>query len=198
MEKQISVITIVLILILLVGGVFLYFYYHREVLGSSYNGFSVTMIEDSKYQIQIKFKGDPNMYNIYSVYHPKYLEKVETPSKEELLSKVITNKDQVYFTTSSQSSSISVMAALEISKFIANKYFFNIPTHGALTGVNNANLPIITCENITDKTSVVFLKTGSETKAYFENNCLIIQGETESNLVEVADAVALRMIGVLK
>lgn len=97
------------------------------------------------------------------------------------------------------SSVISVIAATEISKILGNYYFFNVPTEGALIKpVEGKQVLVKTCEDVNSTTSIIYLKIGDKKQIYSKNDCIIIEGKTEYELIESADRFILTLIGIMK
>ena len=75
---------------------------------------------------------------------------------------------------------------------------FNIPTKGALTeDSDNGAVPKITCSDATYEEKVIHLKLSEETKISSENNCIVIEGETEYDLIRASDKLVLQLLEIL-
>ncbi len=198
MESQGTKIIVITALIIIFSSVALYSYYNKEIGEFDFNGFAVKELSDSNYQIELFLPNDPQPHYIYMRNDPNSLNNIDLISQKEMLELLIVNKSQVYYTMDPTLSSKAVLASIEISKFTANKYFFNLPAHGALTEEHESGLPFITCQNVTKNDAVVWLRLGKENRAYSNQGCVILEGTNEDDLIRVADAFALKMIGIIR
>ena|SRR3989344_1931463 len=202
-EKQIKYILIVLVLsLLLLGGLIIIY---REIKLSqnnfNYNGFDVYRqkeLNSYNYKIKLFLGNNPQPLLISIREDPRKLESI--PIESNIKSKIIDGKNESFITMSENATSLSVIAAAEISKIIGNSYFFALPTHGALTSQPKGknNLTIKTCEDVTKTTSIIYLKIAAQTKIYSEEDCVIIEGKDENDLIKAADRLSLTLLGVMK
>jgi hypothetical protein len=202
-EKQLTIIVFSLIIILIIGFLFMLFYQKTRYsdIYFTYNGFNVQKVIDNNvptYKIKFYFEKNSQPFIISFRNNPKDLENItiEKDIRDILFKK---NVKELYITMPSNASSLSVIAATEISKIVGNQYFFNLPTHGALTSpVEGKDVPIKTCNDLSTNTSIILLKIAPETKVYNENNCIIIQGNNEYELVRGANRLVLTLLNIMK
>lgn len=202
-EKQVKYILIVMVLSLLLLGGSLVIY--REIKLSqnnfNYNGFEVYRqkeLNSYNYKVQLFLGNNPQPLLINIREDPRKLESI--PIESNIKSKIIDGKNESFITMSENATSLSVIAAAEISKIIGNRYFFNLPTHGALISLPKGknNLTIKTCEDVSKTTSIIYLKIANQTKIYSEDDCIIIEAQTENDLIKAATRLSLTLIGVMK
>jgi len=149
----------------------------------SYNGFEFVK-RGNFWVIEIQKGAQP--YHIELYYHPSELEDLVVEKNIEDI--ILDNHpSKVYITLNPRLSSTAVIAGTEIAKILGERnHIFNIPTSGALTEPSN-NQPVITCENATGQTSVIWIKTGPNNIIYSEDECIIIQGSDSNETIRLAD-----------
>lgn len=110
----------------------------------------------------------------------------------------IIEKEEVYLTIDPDENLTgkTIIAMLEIDKFIDNRYFFNIPVKSAFIKDDGSNWTVKNCESVDEKTSVIWLKLGESTKIYEEDGCVILQGVTEEDLIMLADGLVFKILEV--
>ncbi len=145
-------------------------------------------------------------YQIPFYYHPTEVEDiVARPGAEQLLLRASQDRPNttVFITLDPELQSKAVVAAVEISRITGSRYnLLNLETHGALTRKPeeqraNTQNPIVTCEQANNETIVVWLKKGPQNLIYNEGNCIMLQGETEEDILKTADRFAYMLIGVM-
>ena len=95
-------------------------------------------------------------------------------------------------------SSLATIAFAEIDKFTENPFLFNLPTFPGLTSnVNDSNLPVINCNNVSESVGVIKFIVGDENKIYGEGGCVILESASEKELIKVADRLSLTLLGVM-
>jgi len=108
--------------------------------------------------------------------------------------------DQQVFITWDPGKGLTVtttMAGLELIKVIPNNQLFAIPTNTSFTEPYN-DRPVMRCEDATSYTTVIYLKLGEETSVTTDGNCIILQGQTEEDIVRAADRLVLYILGIMK
>ena len=137
--------------------------------------------------------GEKEVY-VNTRYEPIQVENIvfEGDIKESIV-----EKKEVYLTIDPEENLTgrTTIAMLEIDKFIDNKYFFNIPVNSAFTK-DHDNWTVKTCDDVDEKTCVIWLKLGEETKVYEEKGCIVLQGVTEEDLIMLANGLVFKILGV--
>ena len=148
---------------------------------------------------QLQPVGQQKIYNLELRYDPKSVQEV---SMEESVVKTILSSQEVYLTVDPNMTGQTVIAMIELGRIIGTKYnLFNIPTAGALTSSDEGNQTIITCDDATQNSTVLWFKTGEETKIYKATSnpyCVIVQGTTEEDIMRAADRFVYQLVGILK
>ena len=160
--------------------------------------FNIKKIKDNNTitsRIEIFFKGSPRPFYINTRYGPDELE--DFPSAWD--KKDILNKELVYITIDPDKNLTgkAVIAALELTYGISDKYFYGIPTIGAVTKDYNKN-PVITCNNVNESLGVIYLKLDKKSEVASENGCVVISGKEEEDLIKGADKVFLQLLNILR
>lgn len=194
-EKQLKILIPILIASIIIFTMILIFSKSNET-SYTYNGFEVRRISENEFQIKIYLKNDPQPHIIKLRYGPKELENI--PIIGDPIP-IIQQSEQIYITIDPYANLTgkTTIAALEIDKFIDNKYLINKPVNSAFTKPYG-NHTVKTCTDAVNQIIIILLKLGDETKIYLEGNCIIIQGQTESDLIRAADRLALYLIGIMK
>jgi len=198
-EKKIKwMIGIIFISLVVFGGAMILFQKQRySKYYFDFNGFLVHRVPKTSgdvYSIQIFLNNNPQPYIVNSRYDPRELDKLDV---EENIEGKILDKKELFITMDSEASSVSVLAATEISKITGNAYMFNIPTHGALDApVEGKNITVKTCNDITGDIGIIYLKESDKERIYSEGECVIVEGNNEGELVKVANRLMLDILGV--
>lgn len=161
----------------------------------TYNNFRVFKNPNIVGYTIIGYRGD-QPYHFKIRNDPRNTENI-TLSPE--IRNLILQKPTVYFTMNPNLTSKSVIAALEISQIISRSLgIYNKETIGAITSpVENNPTIVITCDNVTKTENVILFKIGDETKVYLENNCIIVQGTDEWEIIRAADRLAYHILEVI-
>ena len=87
----------------------------------------------------------------------------------------------------------------EIDKFLDNAYLFKIPTKSAFTEEYESSPEYIikTCEDVSKDVAVIWLKLGEETVVKDEGGCVILEGQTEDDLIRIADGLVFYLMGMV-
>lgn len=200
-EKQAIVIVISLVILLVGAGLFIFINQQKETKNTFvYNGFKVTKTEDKQteyYDIELLIGNNPQLFSIDVRNDPREIELI--PSENNIKDKILrSNVLELYITMEPTYTSKAVIAAMEISKIVGNKYFFNLPTHGALIRDVGTNSSIKTCEDVNETTSIIWLTLSDSTRIHSRGNCVIIEGKTEDDLIKASDRVSLSLLGIIE
>lgn len=74
----------------------------------------------------------------------------------------------------------------------------NIYIRQGLTTNNTFNLPIINCDDATEHVPVLYFKQSNETKVYLENNCIMIEADSETDLLRAKDRLLYGYLKIVK
>ena len=195
LEKQLKIFIFFLISALIVFAITLIFFKSNENR-YVYNGFEVRKISENEYQIKIFFKDDQTSSFVRLRHGPRELEDIPIIGN---LIPIIKQSNQIYVTINpfANLTGKTTIAALEIDKFIDNKYLINKPVNSAFTKPYG-NYSVKTCADAIDRTVVIRLELGDETKIYSEGDCIIIEGQDEFDLIKAADRLVLYLIGIMR
>ncbi|MBU4501042.1 MAG: hypothetical protein KKA79_00500 [Nanoarchaeota archaeon] len=149
------------------------------------------------YKIKIFVGNDASPKYIYTRHEPQEMEglKIANGIKE------ILNKKEIYTVINPNEglTGRTVIAALEIDKFIDNAYLFQIPVKSAFTekDENNPDYPVMNCESVTEDIGIIWLTLGEETIIKNEEGCIIIQGQTEDDIIKLSDGLIFYLLGMI-
>ena len=183
---------IVIFFLLIIGGLVYFFTLNNNTGFSKYNGFKIYRTETDTYNIEIYFQNDDKPHYISTRYNPKDLEyiKIEDNLRKKLL------KNEIFVTMSPNLSAKAVVALAEISKITANPFLYNIPTKGALI-VEKGNNPVKTCKDASKQMSIVFLKLSNKTEVYSKDECIIVEGINEEELIKASTRLTLNTLEIM-
>ncbi|MDP2909089.1 MAG: hypothetical protein Q8N77_04765 [Nanoarchaeota archaeon] len=207
-EKKIKVIVYSLVIILLAFGFFAFF--SQKIKHGTYQyahgveTFDVQQIGTTKdggitYRIKIFVNNDPNPKYVYTRHEPAEMNglKINPDVKQDVITKkeayvVIDPNDQRLMGK-------TTIAALEIDKFLDNSYLFKIPVKSAFTSKYEGDKERIikTCSDATKDTAIIMLQLGEETAIKDEKGCVIIEGQTEDDLIKLADGLVFYLLGMI-
>ena len=74
----------------------------------------------------------------------------------------------------------------------------NLYLRQGLTSNNTFNLPIITCEDSTDAVPIIYFKESNETKAYLQDKCIILEADSEIDILRIKDRLLYGYLGIIK
>lgn len=199
-EKKINIIVIILIIILIIGTLFLIFYQKNKYsdIYFTYNGFDIQKMNTPNgvfYDIKMFLEMSNQPLIISTKHDPRNLENISIKGnfKNPIL------KNNLYISFDKDTTGKSVIAGMEISKITGNSYLYNMPTHGAMIEeVENKNITVKDCNDVDKETGVIWLKLGDKTRIYNQNDCIILEGTNENELIRSADRYILTLLNIMK
>jgi len=165
-------------------------------LGYVYNdAYSFINFEDLWY-IQLQSPRGTRLYNMALRYGPRDLEDIQIKGR---LNTELFNDALDYYVTFDPTGNDFSHVALAVGDFNQHmtNTFFKTPIAACDRNKTSACdiRPIITCEN-TDK-FVLYVKEAIETNVYYDDNCIIVEGEG-FELVKGVDRVLLNLYGIME
>lgn len=162
-----------------------------------FNGFSFIKMSDNLWYTQVT--KDNKLFTLPMRYGPLEIE--EIPVEEGVTEKIV-NSSYVYLTVAPDVSSQYVMAMVEIGKVLGTKYqIYNMDVKSAFTfspeNAIGAQQPIVTCDNATSSTRVVWFKKASPTIAYVEGDCVILQSDEDMGIVMLTDRIVYDLVNII-
>ena len=73
----------------------------------------------------------------------------------------------------------------------------NIFLRTGLTKENKYNLAIITCNDATPQIPVLYFKKSNQTSISLEDNCIIAEAESESDLIKIKDRILYSILDII-
>jgi len=191
--------------VILLGAFIFFIFFNQKVSPGTvkyFNGYDTFEVEQidaqhgPTYKIKIFVNNLKDPYYIYTRFSP---EQTENFYFEKNLTSKVLGKSEVIVTLDplQNLTGETTIAALEIDKFIDNKYLFNTPVNSAFTRPYQ-NYTVKTCEDATNETAIIVLSLGPETRAFSDGECVILQGATQSDIVGLADGLVFRMLGIVR
>lgn len=201
-EEHKSALKIGILLLVLFALIISVAYYVQKTKISNilteYNGFKIKHERDNAgniYEISLYLNDNDETSTIFVRTHPKDLESI--PIESDLKPKIL--KKEAFITLDPAYTGLAVAGAVEISKVIGNQYLYGIPTKGALTKeVPNNDAPIKTCADADADTAIIRLLKDDKTKIYSIGECVVVEGETEADIIRASDRLVLTMLGIMK
>jgi len=119
-------------------------------------------------------------------------------SLDDIALRDIVSAKKLYITTDPQGTDLGniAIAAYEISRIIG---LSSIPTVGAYTrdaDPSDPDVPIKTCADATNTTTVIVLETGDFTGISDRNYCVHISGTNSTELIKAADKLGMNLLGI--
>jgi hypothetical protein len=191
-------VVIMAALIMVVPAAYEYFFpKDKGYTESTYNGFTVLNISGS-YYTQIKMPERNRSHNIQMRLPPDMVDDIpiETGIKEHILA-----AEGLYLTTETDLGAKTVVAMVEIGKIVGDRYdILNIPTVTGLTAPvpNQPDRQVIGCSNATREVPVLLFLTGPETVVFKRDDCVIVQGKTEDELIEASIKLGYVLLGIIQ
>ena len=177
----------IFIVIIMVGSVIGYMFGRNSSESFKYNGYKF-LRRDNKLVLKI------NKIEFGFDYFPSSVEDIEISS--EILDRLsgVIEIDSTYDNSSKWKEGISVVQYdLERYFEITGTYFIK-----GLTDENDYGLPVITCENATAKTPVLYFKESNQTKIWLDDNCVIAEAKSEIDFIRIKDRLLYGLLGVIK
>jgi hypothetical protein len=158
----------------------------------NYNGFKIQKIPTG--WATWAYKGE-QPYFLQLRHQPRDLEDIEVDPE---IRDLILSKEGLALTIHSNLTSRAVLGAMDIANILGRRLgLYGIQAIGATTEYANDGTPVITCNEIDDAMNVAWLKLGNKTQIYLENNCIIIEGQTEEDITRAADRLIYNILQVM-
>ncbi len=206
-EKKVKIVIYVLILALLGFGLFIFL--NQKLTPGTYkyvhgmSTFDVQQIGTTEdggitYRIKIFVNQDPNPKYVYTRHEPAEMTglKIDSNVKQSIIT-----KKEAYLTINPNAglTGKTAIAVLEIDKFLDNAYLFKIPTKSAFIEKyeKSPDYTIKTCADVTKDTAIIWLRLGEENSIKDEKGCIIIEAQTEDELIKLADGLVFYLLGMI-
>ncbi len=196
-----SVIVIIFVLLLL------YPHFSRWEDTDLYNNFEFVQDVDGFWNAKMEINGQP--YTIIFHHHPDELENItisenSTRAVSEL-AKFVKAKDEgsILVAMSPEAPAAVAMAYVELKKVLGSDFnIYNIPIQGAYThklnGLNESDVPLVTCATRPKNTLVFELKVTDKDKiTYPQPGCIIIEGHNATEVIKGADRFVYSLLGIM-
>jgi hypothetical protein len=173
---------------------------NNTITESMYNGYPLIKYENQWF-IKVFIPEKNQSYDIEMRNSPFEVENISFNNISYTLNKIV-NSQSIYLTVDPELSSLAVVGMIELSRVTGQRYdLYNIPTTGAITYSTNftdPGTPIITCDNSTSKNLVILFELDSMNQIYLRDDCIVVSGKTEEDLVKTTDRLVYTLLGVIK
>ena len=140
------------------------------------------------------YKGE-QPYQLQLRHDPKTLENISVDSE---IRELVLSKPALATTVDPNLTSRAVLGAIDIANILGRRLgLYGVQVIGATTEFANNGTYVIDCKDVQENLNVAVLKLGEETKVYLEDNCIILQGETEEDINRAADRFVYHMLTVM-
>ncbi len=207
MKENTVIKALIVILLVAALGIYLNQKFRLNVLNESaiyeYNNgketFTVTKVKEGDYtgyQIAIFFNDNPEPYYISMRHDPQSLEDIPISLGSPKESLKFAKRVFLTLDPAENLTSKATLGLLDIDKIIDNKYFYNLPVNSSVASPY-LNFPVVNCQNATEDTIVIWLKKGEKTEIVENNNCILVLGRNEDELLRAADRLSLYLVGIM-
>ncbi|MAG20181.1 hypothetical protein CL618_01990 [archaeon] len=159
-----------------------------------YNGYTITKHEFG-WAATVYANEQPHI--VYLHHGPKELEDIQSENPKN---KILDAK-QIYATFSpSMPGAPTALAVIDLVKVTGTNPewgIFKIPTKPTITEPDGIN-EVKTCNDASKEVTVILFKLGDKTKIYSENHCVIIESETEEDLIKASNRLVYELLGVIE
>ena len=156
-----------------------------------YNNFSFSITEDNRWVLNIK---SPEKQQIMFYNHPSEVDYINLSSEA---SSMLAGAKVIYATSDPDDifkEEIS-LTEFEIKDLMGKRgvYFESF-----FTKDNQFSKPVVTCRNSTYYAPVLYFKQGNETRISYENNCIMLESESEYGIMKLRDRILYAFLGVIR
>jgi len=203
-RDSVTIVVIVLILLLVGVGVYVLASDPETAVEDNYqysNGyttFDVQKVSDTLTHITLLVGDDEVPISLTLRNDPRSLEDIPVSGT---FNTRIFNDELVYVTFNPRANLTGkgTIAIMEISDILGHDYLYDLPVYAAITEpYGGYAYPIKTCADATDTETVIWVTLGSETTVYTENNCIVVVGTSEDELIRSADRFVLTLLGIMQ
>lgn len=141
------------------------------------------------------YKGE-QPYQLQLRHDPRTLENITI---DEKIGELVLSKPSLATTVDPNLTSRAVLGAIDIANILGRRLgLYGIQVIGATTEYANDGTYVINCSDVQENLNVAVLKLGEETKVYLEDECIIVQGETEEDINRAADRLVYHILEVME
>ncbi len=200
---------IVFLVVLVVAvGVWVIFENKKDDSGKPYTVYNNYVIYENKDQNSLRYNveviADGKKYiHIFKKYPTDLLElNYEKNLREKILYQDdgISKKEKIYLSFNPNMEGADLLASGTLVQILgtSNAGIYKIPVVLSFSEENdNLDFPLKTCEDATSEIGVIELRYG-EPKLYSEGECVIIQGNTREDFINMNDLLSYIILGVIE
>jgi hypothetical protein len=140
------------------------------------------------------YKGE-QPYLLQLRHDPRTLENVTiTPDIKDL----VLSKPALATTVGLNLTSRAALGAIDIANILGRRLgLIGIQVIGATTEFANEQTYIIDCTDVQEDLNVAWLKLGDKTSVHLEEDCIILEGETEEDITRAADRFVYHILDIM-
>ncbi len=158
-----------------------------------YNGFKIQKTTTG--WMTWAYKGE-QPYLLQLRHEPKTLENISIDSS---IRELVLSKPALATTVDPNLTARSVLGAIDIANILGRKLgLYGIQVIGATTEFANDQTYVVNCSDVQENMNVAVLKLGKETRIYLEDDCIILEGQTEEDITMAADRFIYHILEVMK
>ena len=135
-----------------------------------------------------------NGKRIFFSYFPSEVEGINISS--DVIDK-LSNKFEIDTTSDINDSYAKGIALSQYELGDALDFNLGVYLRIGLTANTSYNLPIITCLTATDKIPVIYFKGSNETIVHLEEDCIVVETDSNENFVRIKDRILYALAGVI-
>jgi hypothetical protein len=188
------------IILLIIAGIYGYSAYIADGAEQPepYNGFTFTYTQQGFYETTVQ--GAKGETALKFREHPSDVENISMAGGVDVILRAIQARNGTLYLSVApeyaEGGRVGI-ALFEVSKI--TNYMFGIDTQGAVTANNvSQDYPVVTCENVTERTGVITIEPGNTTIIEQNNGCIEIKAETSDDVIRAADRLVYSLLGIIE
>ena len=119
-------------------------------------------------------------------------------SLEDQAVQQIINSKKIYLTFNPNHPDIAkiIVAAGEVARIISLYGIEVITAYTEDSSPVNLNIPLKTCEDVSEEIGIVYINTGEATEVIVDMGCVVVNGKTADETIMAADKLGMNLIGI--
>ncbi|MCX6707678.1 MAG: hypothetical protein NT001_06075 [Candidatus Woesearchaeota archaeon] len=156
-----------------------------------YNNFSFSVTEDNKWILNLK---SPEKQQITFYNHPSQVEQINVTPE---ISSILASTKMIYVTSDPDDlfKDAIGLAEFEMKDIMEKRGVYFVYS---FIKENRFNKTIITCRNSTSSVPVLYFRQGNETGISYDDNCIILESDSESGILRLRDRMLYDLLGVIR
>lgn len=106
-------------------------------------------------------------------------------------------KDRIYITFDPDMTANHAIAGAQVGRILGQHYdLFGFVVESTLTQNPPSGKPPITCNDVSNQIGVIYMRLGSPTAVFEDAGCIIIQGQTQQELIKAAETFTFVLLEI--